>query len=306
MPEIRYSIIIPHHNIPDLLQRCLDSIPYRDDIQIIVVDDNSDPSIVDFSNYPGNNRNNVELYFTKEGRGAGYARNVGLIHSRGEWILFADADDYYDTHNLNELLNCNLEHYEVVGWSCMKDKNGEVQLYDRNLKIELYSEHLFIMLEPWWKMVRRSFLMANDIKFQETIVSNDVMYSMKVANACDNYYFYNSPIYYWVIRENSLSSEYKNKKLKTALDVSINVNKFLKKIGKVSYYDRTEYYLSLMWQESHFLYWFYLLKILFNIGVKETQDFNKKASKMCYFEESIFLQIKNQLIVKLGSIKKYI
>lgn len=40
---INYSIIIPHKNIPDLLQRCLNSIPRRTDIQIIVVDDNSDP-----------------------------------------------------------------------------------------------------------------------------------------------------------------------------------------------------------------------------------------------------------------------
>ena len=35
--EIVYSIIIPHKNIPDLLRRCLDSIPQRPDIQIIVV-----------------------------------------------------------------------------------------------------------------------------------------------------------------------------------------------------------------------------------------------------------------------------
>ena len=39
---INYSFIIPHHNTPDLLQRLVDSIPQRDDIEIIVVDDNSD------------------------------------------------------------------------------------------------------------------------------------------------------------------------------------------------------------------------------------------------------------------------
>jgi glycosyltransferase involved in cell wall biosynthesis len=39
---INYSFIIPHHNSPKLLERCLNSIPQRDDIEIIVVDDNSD------------------------------------------------------------------------------------------------------------------------------------------------------------------------------------------------------------------------------------------------------------------------
>jgi len=41
-----YSIIIPHYNIPELLMRCLKSIPKRDDIQVIVVDDGSPDSFV--------------------------------------------------------------------------------------------------------------------------------------------------------------------------------------------------------------------------------------------------------------------
>lgn len=69
-----YSIIIPHKNIPTLLRRCLDSIPKRNDVQIIVVDDNSDPGMVDFSKFPGLNETNIEVYFTKEGKGAGYAK----------------------------------------------------------------------------------------------------------------------------------------------------------------------------------------------------------------------------------------
>lgn len=61
-----YNIIIPHKNSPKLLQRCLDSIPRRDDLHIIVVDDNSDSDKVDFEHFPGYDRNDVELIFTKE------------------------------------------------------------------------------------------------------------------------------------------------------------------------------------------------------------------------------------------------
>ena len=92
---INYSIIIPHKNIPDLLLRCLDSIPRRDDIQIIIVDDNSNPQKVDFENFPGLGDPCVEVYFTKEGKGAGYARNVGLKYAKGKWLFFADSDDTY-------------------------------------------------------------------------------------------------------------------------------------------------------------------------------------------------------------------
>ena len=91
MTDINFSIIIPHRNIHTLLQRCIDSIPARDDVQIIIVDDNSDPNIVDFDNFPGKNNPQVEIYLTKEGKGAGYARNVGLDHAKGKWLLFADG-----------------------------------------------------------------------------------------------------------------------------------------------------------------------------------------------------------------------
>ena len=73
-----YSIIIPHKNTPRLLERCLCSIPTWDEIQIIIIDDNSNSESVDFSHFPGNGRKNTEVLFTKEGKGAGYARNIGL------------------------------------------------------------------------------------------------------------------------------------------------------------------------------------------------------------------------------------
>ena len=34
-----YSFIIPHYNIPELLERCLNSIPEREDVEVLVVDD---------------------------------------------------------------------------------------------------------------------------------------------------------------------------------------------------------------------------------------------------------------------------
>ncbi|MCS2966676.1 glycosyltransferase family 2 protein [Bacteroides ovatus] len=92
-----FTFIIPHKNIPSLLQRCIDSIPQREDVHIVVVDDNSDSCQVDFSHFPGLNNPFVEVIFTKEGYGAGYARNVGLKQVQSKWVLFADADDFFYT-----------------------------------------------------------------------------------------------------------------------------------------------------------------------------------------------------------------
>lgn len=66
--QVKYSIIIPSHNHPELLSRCLNSIPDIADIQVIVIDDNSNPKKVCFEQYPGLERAFTEVVFTKEGK----------------------------------------------------------------------------------------------------------------------------------------------------------------------------------------------------------------------------------------------
>jgi glycosyltransferase involved in cell wall biosynthesis len=95
MDKPLFSIIIPHYDIPDLLMRCLKSIPVSEDIQVIVVDDNSADADTYLDTYPELSRPYLEFIRTKTGGGAGYARNVGLEHAKGKWLLFADADDFY-------------------------------------------------------------------------------------------------------------------------------------------------------------------------------------------------------------------
>lgn len=90
------SIIIPHYNTPHLLHKLIDSIPQSPDIQIIVVDDNSDCHLDILADLQGKYCAQVEFYVNGTGRkGAGACRNVGLLHADGKWILFADADDFF-------------------------------------------------------------------------------------------------------------------------------------------------------------------------------------------------------------------
>ena len=62
-----FSIIIPHKNIPDLLMRCLKSIPVSEDIQVIVVDDNSADADTYLDNYPELSRPYLEFIRTTKG-----------------------------------------------------------------------------------------------------------------------------------------------------------------------------------------------------------------------------------------------
>ena len=103
-----FSIIIPHYDIPDLLMRCLKSIPVSKEIQVIVVDDNSPEADTYLEKYPELSRPYLEFIRTTKGGGAGYARNIGLEHAKGEWLLFADADDFY-VEDMYDIISSNAD-----------------------------------------------------------------------------------------------------------------------------------------------------------------------------------------------------
>lgn len=92
----KLTVVIPHYNIPDLLMRCLDSIPVSPEIQVIVVDDCSPDADTYQERYPALSRPYLEMYTTPGSGDAGRARNIGIEHARGRWITFMDADDLFE------------------------------------------------------------------------------------------------------------------------------------------------------------------------------------------------------------------
>ncbi len=185
------SIIVPHKNIPELLQRCIDSIPVRDDLQIIIVDDNSDTSVVDFNNFPGSGRNNVEIVFSngKNGKGPGYARNVGLSKAKGKWIIFADADDYFLDSFSTLIDKYQQSTKDVIFFKCVrKNENGLVLDYplindaiNTALKTGNADTIVYGVPCPWGKFIKRDFLEKNKINYQEITGGDDILFSIQIG-----------------------------------------------------------------------------------------------------------------------------
>ena len=93
MNTYNYSIVLPYRDKYELFLKAIDSIPDRDDIQIIVVDNAIEPLTKD--QIPAKDYAHVEYFNSSTTKGAGCARNVGLQHVKGKYIIFLDADDYY-------------------------------------------------------------------------------------------------------------------------------------------------------------------------------------------------------------------
>lgn len=256
MNKYNFSIIIPHKDIPDLLERCILTIPKRNDTQIIVVDDNSCIHKVNPTRLKSLN-NNILYIETKEGKGAGYARNVALNHIDGKWVMFADADDYF-SNNLNRFLDEYLNAKEDIIYLINKTVDGKsFNELNCDLKVSEALQHCNIETNdfdylryrshaPWTQMIKSSLIKSHSIKFQEVIASNDVWFSVQCGYYADKVSVCPYPIYIRVVRQGSLQYSLNKDKLLSRIKVGYKVNNFLKSIGKIEYYNETwGYFLDL-------------------------------------------------------------
>jgi len=265
---IKYSFIIPHRNTPVLLQRLLDSIPQRDDIEIIIVDDNSDSNVVNFDSFPGKDRNSTRIIYCRDsGRGAGHARNLGLEVASGEWLLFADADDYYDNTNLNLLLNkfqndsttdivyLNAQLFDETG--CCKPHPID-QLMKNYLAEQYYSEMYlrYSVWTPWTRMVRHKIVTEKNLKFEEVPAANDKNFCLRCSQyakiiAVETNLIYN---YYRPHSQSQTDKKRNSKGLDAMILVRTHSNQIYDEVGykhKLSYF--TLFHKSIYAQDIPFV-----------------------------------------------------
>lgn len=239
MHKYTYSFIIPHKNCPNLLNRCIYSIPEREDVQVIVVDDNSDSD-----KKPKINRNGIDLVLLEvdQSNGAGRARNVGLEHAAGKWLLFADADDYYVDGFLDVLDRYKDNDIDVLFFNFhYKDGNlgndlnplwfqSSILDYDgSNYSIEQVK---YLHNVPWIMMLSDSFVREHGLYFEETVNGNDVFFSLCVGYHAKKVLVEKKPLYVYLKNENSiLRSKETVSSAMCRLEHLIKKNAFLRSLG---------------------------------------------------------------------------
>lgn len=237
MDKFNYTFIIPHKNCQKLLLRCLNSIPERPDIQVIIVDDNSDPEVVDFEEFPGKNRTNTDIYLTKEGRGAGYARNVGLKHAIGKWILFADADDYYKENFIDVLDRYVDSNSDILFFNVDSKQTNISAKYDNYFSGKGKLDDIRLFWNPWNKMFSYDLIKKSGVQFDEIPVGNDAMFCLKVNDLARNVTVIKDKLYvYSSDNVNSLTLRDKDfNRVVDYLKINIKINKFFRQRGKDDY-----------------------------------------------------------------------
>ena len=124
---MKISIIIPVYNASKYLKECLESIlnQTHENYEILLIDDKSTDSSLEILTNFSKKDNRIKIYQLDRNLGAGSARNYGIRHATGEYLLFCDADDTYPTYSLQILANTakKLLSDIVIGNITFMDKN---------------------------------------------------------------------------------------------------------------------------------------------------------------------------------------
>ena len=290
----RYSIIIPHYNIPDLLIRCLKSIPVTEDIQVIVVDDHSPDADTYLERYPELSRPYLEFIRAPKNGGAGYVRNIGLDHAKGKWLLFADADDFY-VDNMYDIITMYVESdADVIFFKKRTVKSDDPNcptirvnsntidsIMDNYLKtgdeLPVRTRHHV----PWGKMIKKSLIEKHRIRFEETMYSNDILFSVHVGFYAKKIEATETVLYVLTSREGSLTSAFCSKpdELRIRADVAFRSDRFLFQHNMCSQ-RLTIIYLKKMLSKDRKLFKYYFTKLdeIYPSKIAALKDISKGRS----------------------------
>lgn len=101
----KVSVIVPVYNVEQYLSECLDSILSQTlkDIEIICINDGSPDNSLEILKDYSKKDSRIKI-IDKKNEGVGKARNDGIKASTGEFIAFMDADDFYPSDEVLEIL----------------------------------------------------------------------------------------------------------------------------------------------------------------------------------------------------------
>lgn len=178
---IKISIIVPIYNVTTQLQHCLDSLLCQTypDFEVIGVDDGSSDDSADiFASYLFDKR--FKLIVNYENQGLPSARNIGILHARGEFLFFVDSDDWLAPDALQTLLGvAERDKVDMVigGVAKYHDQDGRLETPENHGKVMAIERigvdiskapELFHSVTSWNKLIRTDFVKDRGLIFKTT------------------------------------------------------------------------------------------------------------------------------------------
>ena len=306
------SVIVPVYNAENFLDNTINSVINQtlgfENIELILVDDNSSDGSKDVIKKYSNQFENVIYYFSENNHGfPGFGRNMGLKLASADYVMFLDNDDEYDQDMckmlyetmINEnvdLVSCGRLLVDFLGdvkdnYNCVGGRRVNNSLIYENDEVLSFSS-----ITVWNKIFKKSIIDDFNLKFIENTSADDFIFSVeyhskskRIIHLLDYYG------YLWNIRDESLSHDIKIEHIEEV----ITAYKYL--VNKLKEGSNIESSIVIL------RYMIILLLMKCSYVHVDYNRFKYILNEIYYFEKSIgmdfnlqnkFLDIPNNLILK--------
>ncbi|MBQ7976025.1 MAG: glycosyltransferase family 2 protein [Clostridia bacterium] len=214
------SVIIPAFNCETSIKRTVNSIISAGlkDYEIVIVNDGS------FDNTAGICKSLCKeygfiQYFEQQNSGVSATRNKGIGVSKGEYIMFFDADDTAEENGFSECVDIlEKEKPDILVFGMRFDyyKNGKIYRNDKLVPEQsgmLNKNQIRAELDSFYntnslasscnKFYKRALIIDNNILFNTNyFLMEDFLFSLECLKVCENIYCLPKALYYYRQSEN--------------------------------------------------------------------------------------------------------
>ena len=234
MSRINISIIIPVYSVSDYIEACISSVMQQTypHIECIIVDDASPDDSIEkcqrlIVSYLGSIR--FLILHHDHNRGLSAARNTGTDAATGDYVFYLDSDDEIAPYCIEKLVEPLMNdrtielvqgNYKRMGNRVVYGNHSEVsdtdisnnvcaflQPYDMNSNKEIrgyYYEKNRMGYSVWNKLIRKSFITNNHIRFKEGLLWEDGLWLFYVMKYLSHAFFVPDYTYIYKIRSSSI------------------------------------------------------------------------------------------------------
>ena len=193
---MKLSIIVPVYNTAGYLEQCVNPLLAQpipeDDFEILLVNDGSiDQSLDVMQRFLIENPDIIEIIDTENG-GQGRARNLALDVAQGDYIGFADSDDWVADDMYARLLTEAEETDADIAVCNAYSVSGSEQTV---MNARPQGTDISAAGSVWNKIFRRS--LVGNIRFPEGVWYEDFAFSAKLLLLSQKTVFLDEPLYYY-------------------------------------------------------------------------------------------------------------
>ena len=155
------SVVLPTYNVASYLQECLESVKAQTygNIEVIIIIDGATDGSFEIAKEFCKTDSRFSVYW-QDNAGSGPARNNGLAHAKGEFVMFVDPDDWIEPDLLEKLYMAQREgDYDFVA-----TKRTRVLCDNNNHIIRITPKHFADEIIVGQTEVRKAYLKMLNIE----------------------------------------------------------------------------------------------------------------------------------------------